>query len=750
MFWRSKPSPNYTLGFAYADGAARRREFRLAQAYFKKFPAAVKISRKQWAKLYPDNPPHHSYLKRDDGTILAIAHGPRSMLGRGASGRVKYAMDAAGGRYALKIERTNVQSQKNEADILKTIGLLHGNKVDRVLDKSESMYTRFANWYSANKDKKVDDGHKYYSTLSYLGESVYEHVVQGTRSFDEKMTLARKMAWAVHKLHADDYIHYDLKLENFVIAKNGRVRLIDFGFTEKVFDKSERSLIRLSANFGDLKTLIPQVPAYALLAGDVHYIDIYYRSTKLSTSTFTPQAFEQLSALFPAEEDVAEVVSPERFSEIKSLLKHDEKWVARYRGTLESMPTTDMNRKNINVLKCNIVSERVIIQERMQRLGEIGIDTFALERTLYQPSWGLFTTPEYARLSSALKAMLKTQNPEDRIGKNDTPLKITFNLIVAQMKRLDRLSLSDEHQESICNCFALLDEVNECEENMLPFLTADEIKRYQLDILACAEDDLPALKNELNTLIDQSILSSLIEKIKGQTIDGQQVMLATTIDEYKRLAGLTEPRPLGSVPVRDSDTDNDLKQKLTSFSNCLSLLDEISKQAIGNNDTGMEHFIAKYKDRINNPADYVDLVRIEKELTDSLESCESYELQAAKHEMDRLYAGSQNRFTFYKERMRLKAEAIETALTNVPVEERLHVFSNDSSVNCLAVRKALASNRSNQGKELNPDGVILEEKAAESFKVLKRKHTEWIEQSKDDVSTVTESLTGSNSIDSNP
>ena len=77
------------------------------------------------------------------------------------------------------------------------------------------------------------------------------------------------------------------------------------------------------------------------------------------------------------------------------------------------------------------------------------------------------------------------------------------------------------------------------------------------------------------------------------------------------------------------------------------ILDEISKQAIGNNDTGMEHFIAKYKDRINNPADYVDLVRIEKELTDSLESCESYELQAAKHEMDRLYAGSQNRFTFY-------------------------------------------------------------------------------------------------------
>jgi serine/threonine protein kinase len=45
------------------------------------------------------------------------------------------------------------------------------------------------------------------------------------------------MLRALKRIHDENVIHGDIKLENFVIDKTGKVRLIDFGLSEKLPDK---------------------------------------------------------------------------------------------------------------------------------------------------------------------------------------------------------------------------------------------------------------------------------------------------------------------------------------------------------------------------------------------------------------------------------------------------------------------------------------------------------------------------------
>ena len=76
-----------------------------------------------------------------------------------------------------------------------------------------------------------------------------------------------------------------------------------------------------------------------------------------------------------------------------------------------------------------------------------------------------------------------------------------------------------------------------------------------------------------------------------------------------------------------------------------------------------------------------------------------------------------------------KAEAIEAALREVPIDERIHVFTYSNSESCQKVRLKLASNRlNNVGKEVNlATGEIITNKAADSFKNLKARHGAMVE-----------------------
>jgi serine/threonine protein kinase len=210
--------PNF--GFNYTDDNARRSEFALAEKYFADNPDQVKISRKLWKKLYFRNRPKHSYLRGKDGKVFAIAHGPGSDIAKGSQGRVKYAMDKSGIKYALKISTSDDNAQLNlEESITQDVGILHGNKITRT-DKPKS-----------------------YTIQRYLGEDLFEYYNRESKKFTlaDKFSIARKTVWELHKLHTGQsssgnipYAHLDLKVENIVIAKNGRIRLIDYGFAEKI------------------------------------------------------------------------------------------------------------------------------------------------------------------------------------------------------------------------------------------------------------------------------------------------------------------------------------------------------------------------------------------------------------------------------------------------------------------------------------------------------------------------------------
>ncbi len=595
-------------GFYYTDSQARFDEFKLAADYFKHNPGEVKISRKKWQELYPNNPPQNSYLQRPDGQLLAIAHGEGAVLGKGASGRVKFAMDIHGGHYALKIESTNTDLQQNESKTLQNLGLMHGDKVTRHTKSSKSQ-------------TKV----KFYSTLTYLGKDLADYNNQVHPSPKERRNDARKLAWEVHKLHAGFYskdntklAHLDIKLENAVRTKNGRIRLIDYGFAESLHS-----------------------PDPVKLRGTPDYLP----------------------------------VTPSEWATIKhpqvTLLKKDETVTA--------------------------------INERMQKLKREGCDAFALKRLIFYPFTDyqtLFPASDFKTLPPKLQSMLDTKNPANYTSK-DTPLDITFALIEYAMIRLTKNAekfpenLSTTVKEQICTCFGLLDELNECVEDLTVF-SEQAMQAYQLKIMRTPTAEYPAL---INTFL---ATKNIAEKLK---LSPEKILqYSDLIFNHKNL--------------------NIHCNELVSLENCSKLLDKISACGVkGVDDKGIRDYIAAIKLRINTVAPN-QIGELENELTKALEGVNSPEMQSVKQEIERLRKKAAY-WTWGRNATLNKITKIENVLQNVPVEARLHVFTYKNSDECHELRKALAHNRwRNKGKEIDSQTNNVTHKAANSFKHLKTQYGE--------------------------
>ena len=105
------------MGFIHNE-PNRIEEFDKAVEYFKANPTIKKLSRKQ-EELHL----HNSYIKLDDGTILALSskilEGGTIAVGQYA--RCKKVMDRDGNLFVVKIETSNTENQQQETAILSNL-----------------------------------------------------------------------------------------------------------------------------------------------------------------------------------------------------------------------------------------------------------------------------------------------------------------------------------------------------------------------------------------------------------------------------------------------------------------------------------------------------------------------------------------------------------------------------------------------------------------------------------------------------
>jgi len=187
----------------------RATEFASAISTFASNPSLKKLSRK-------DSNLQNSYIKLDDGTVLALSSKNISgkVLGKGALGRCKYVMDKDDNTYVIKIETANSAAQENETVVLTDLKyLLHKTKTEIVREHT-----------------------KFYTTMFNLGKSLERYISMPCIDSEYKFSIARKIAWEVHKLHAGQlsntgtqYAHLDIKPANIVVDKKNNIWLIDFG-----------------------------------------------------------------------------------------------------------------------------------------------------------------------------------------------------------------------------------------------------------------------------------------------------------------------------------------------------------------------------------------------------------------------------------------------------------------------------------------------------------------------------------------
>jgi formylglycine-generating enzyme required for sulfatase activity/tRNA A-37 threonylcarbamoyl transferase component Bud32 len=146
----------------------------------------------------------------------------RRLLGEGAMGQVYLAQDATlGRRVALKLIKRSVMER-------------HGT--ERFLEEARATASLNHPHIVTLHAVGEHDGRPYLA-LEYIdGESLRARLGGGPLPLREALRYCRAVAEAIAEAHRHRLIHADLKPENIVIPRDGRVRVVDFGLARLAGD----------------------------------------------------------------------------------------------------------------------------------------------------------------------------------------------------------------------------------------------------------------------------------------------------------------------------------------------------------------------------------------------------------------------------------------------------------------------------------------------------------------------------------
>ncbi len=139
----------------------------------------------------------------------------RGLIGEGAMGQVYLAQDTKlGRRVALKLIKRSV---------------MQGDAVERFLEEARAT-ARFNHPHIVTIHAVGEhDGRPYLALEHVDGESLRARLGAGPLAVREALRHGRAVAEAVAEAHRRGLVHADLKPENVVISRDGRVRVVDFG-----------------------------------------------------------------------------------------------------------------------------------------------------------------------------------------------------------------------------------------------------------------------------------------------------------------------------------------------------------------------------------------------------------------------------------------------------------------------------------------------------------------------------------------
>jgi len=146
----------------------------------------------------------------------------RGLLGEGAMGQVYLAQDVTlGRRVALKLIKRSVMER-------------HG--VERFLEEARATAS-FNHPHIVTLHAVGEHDGRPYLALEYIdGESLRARLRGGPLPMREAVRYCRAVAEAIAEAHRRGLVHADLKPENIVIPRDGRVRVVDFGLAKLAGD----------------------------------------------------------------------------------------------------------------------------------------------------------------------------------------------------------------------------------------------------------------------------------------------------------------------------------------------------------------------------------------------------------------------------------------------------------------------------------------------------------------------------------